>query len=140
MQVKLVPAARIADEWLGFAERLWPAVRQDPSFSLRSLQSRLIAGSALLFEVSDGAEGLWAISLDDDDGLVAWTVAIAGRIDGGFSARVRTIRRAVAALEKTLALAGVKAHRVCGREAWGRLLPDYAAFEGARNGLEKRLA
>ena len=139
MQVTLLDKARIADEWSVISERLWPAVRQDPTYDMAGLYDRLIDGSALLFEASDGASGLWVVSLEEDDGLVAWTTAIAGRIDGGPKARIAAIRHAVAALEQVLPSAGVKAHRLCGREAWARILPDYRPFEGARNGLEKVL-
>lgn len=139
MQVTLVDAARIADEWPFFAERLWPAVRQDPTYSLAGLYDRLIASSALLFEATEGANGLWVVSLEDDGGLVAWTTAIAGKIEGTLPQRIAVIRHAVAALELTLLAAGVRAHRLCGREAWRRILPDYSPFAGARNGLEKVL-
>lgn len=138
MQVTLLDRDRIAATWPVIAEALLPAVRQDPSYSLNGLYSRLLDGSALVFEASDGATGLWVVSLSEDEGLVAWTTAIAGKIDGGPKRRARTIRDAVRALEETLKLAGVKAHRICGRDySW--LLPDYVPYAGYRNGLEKRL-
>lgn len=140
MQVALVEPARIADEWPFIAERLWPAVRQDPTYSLTGLYDRMIAGSALLFEARQGADGLWVVSLEEDNGLVAWTTAIAGKIEGTLPQRITAIQHAVAALELTLLAAGVRAHRLCGRDAWRRILPDYSPFAGVRNGLEKRLA
>lgn len=130
--------ARIARLWPVMAELLWPAVRQDPTYSLTGLYSRLMDGSALAFEAGEGAAGLWIVSLGDDDGLVAWTTAIVGKIDGGPKQRIRTMREAVAALEETLKQAGVRAHRICGRD-YSRLLPDYVPYLGARNGLEKVL-
>ncbi len=139
MQVIQWEAARIADEWEAIAERLRPALRQDPTYDMARLYRRLIDGPALLLEVSDGASGLWVVSIEEDKGLVAWTTAIAGRIDGGPKARVAAIRHAVSALEGELAKAGVRAHRLCGRKAWALILPDYAPFDGARNGLEKVL-
>lgn len=139
MQVALMDKARIEREWPFIAEFLWPAVRQDPTYDLMGLYRRLLDGSALLFQVTNGALGFWVISLGEDDGdLVAWTTAIAGKIDGGPKARVAAMRQAVRALEETLKSAGVKAHRICGRD-WSRLLPDYVSIAGFRNGLEKRL-
>lgn len=140
MQVALVDAERIESDWPEIADRLWPAVRQDPAYSLSGLYLRFMSGSALLFEVISGASGLWVITVEREDGaLVAWTTAIAGQIEGGPKRRLDAMRRAVAALEKTLKLAGVKAHRICGRD-YSRLFPDYRPYAGARNGLEKELA
>ena len=116
-----------------------PALRQDPSFRVQSLYDRLMAGLAWVCEVSDGASGYWVITLDTDgDDLVAWTTAIAGKIEGGPKQRVKYIRDAVAFLENIMINAGVTAHRICGRD-WSRVLPYYLPYEGARNGLEKRL-
>ena len=139
MQVTLLDTARIDRDWEAMAVLLQPAVAVDPEYDLTGLYGRLLDGSALAFEVSDGAIGLWVVSLEDDNGLVAWTTAIAGKIDGGPKARVETIRAAVRALEDTLKLASVKAHRICGRD-WSAILPDYTPFDGARNGLQKELA
>lgn len=139
MQVRQVDRGRIEAEWPHFAERLWPAVRQDSSYNLGGLLSQLLNGSAVLFEVTDGASGLWVVSFQDDDGIAAWTVAVAGQIDGGPKQRAKAIREAIAALEQSLKALGVVAHRLCGRSEWSRILPDYQPFDGARNGLEKRL-
>lgn len=134
-----VPIERIQTDWEAIALALWPALRQDPSFSVQSLYDRLMDGSSLLFEAADGAIGYWVVSLDmDGDEMIAWTTAIAGKISGGPKQRVETIRVAVNALEQTLVNAGVTAHRICGRD-WSAVLPDYLPYEGARNGLEKRL-
>ena len=138
MQATLLDKDRIAAEWPDIADRLWPAVRQDPTYDLESLRAELIAGTALAFEVGDGAEGLWIVSLGEDNGLVAWTVAIAGRIEGGPKRRLAAMRDAVAALEQTLKTAGVRAHRICGRD-WSKVLPSYSPYAGARNGLQKEL-
>ena len=138
MQVTLLDTARIDREWEAIEARLRPALDQDPDFDLIGLYGRLIDGTALIFEVGDGASGLWVVSIAEDDGLVAWTTAIAGQIEGGPKQRLAAMRHAVAALEDTLKQAGVRAHRICGRD-WSRVLPDYAAFEGVRNGLEKVL-
>lgn len=136
MQATLLDTARIDREWEAIEARLQPAVAVDPDYDLIGLYGRLLDGSALLFEMGDGAQGLWVVSLDEDNGLVAWTTAIAGKIEGGPKARVAAIRSAVRAFEETLKLSGVKAHRICGRN-WQRVLPDYTPFAGARNGLEK---
>lgn len=138
MQVTLINADRIAAEWPFYAEMLWPAVRQDPTYDIANLYSRLMEGSALLFQVGDGAKGYWVVSLGYDEGLVAWTAAIAGSIEGGPKQRLATMREGVRALEETLKQAGVIAHRICGRD-WSTILPDYQPFAGARNGIEKRL-
>lgn len=99
-----------------------------------------MAGLAWVCEVSDGAQGYWVITLDTDgDDLVAWTTAIAGKIEGGPKQRVKYIRDAVAFLENIMINAGVTAHRICGRKTWSAVLTDYRPFEGARNGLQKRL-
>lgn len=140
MQVTLLDKGCIEAEWPDIAEFLWPAVRQDPTFSLRDLRWRLLNGFALAFEASEGAEGLWVVSLADEDGkLVAWTTAIAGKIEGGPKARIAAMRGAVLALEETLKQAGVKAHRICGRD-YSRLFPDYVPYAGYRNGLTKELS
>ena len=134
-----IPAHEIEERWGAISEAIWPAVRADPGFSLAGLYQRLRAGSAVAFAVSGKADGYWLVSLDDDGGkLVAWTVAIAGRISGGPKARATLMRQAAGALEKVLVNAGVTAHRICGRD-WGRVLPDYEPYHGARNGLQKVL-
>lgn len=140
MQVTLLDTARIDREWEAIEARLQPALVQDPDFDLTALYGRLLDGTALLFEVSDGAAGLWVVSISEEgfDNLVAWTTAIAGQIDGGPKLRLAAMRHAVAALETTLKQAGVKAHRICGRY-WGRVLPDYAPLPGFKNGLQKEL-
>jgi len=139
MQVSLVDTARIEREWPVFAEMLWPAVRQDPGYDMRGLYERLSAGAAILFEVGEGAKGLWVVSVVEEDGLVAWTTAIAGRIDGGPKRRLAAMREALGAIENVARAAGCRAHRICGRD-YSRLFPDYAPYAGARNGLEKVLA
>lgn len=139
MQVTLLDTARIDRDWERLVEELEPALARSPDYDVAELYSRLIEQSALAFEVSDGAAGLWVVSLVDDDGLVAWTTAVTGKIDGGPKARLATIRSAVAALENTLIEAGVTAHRICGRD-WSAILPEYTPYAGARNGIEKRLA
>ena len=139
MIVKPIPINRIESEWGDIVEALYPALRQDPSFQVSDLYERLMAGLAWVCEVSDGESGYWVIALDTDgDDLVAWTTAIAGKIEGGPKQRVKYIRDAVAFLENIMINAGVTAHRICGRD-WTMILPLYTPFEGAKNGLEKRL-
>lgn len=140
MQVTLLGKDRIDREWEAIEARLQPALVQDPDFDLTALYGQLLDGTALMFEVGEGANGLWVVSISEEgfDNLVAWTTAIAGQIEGGPKQRLAAMRHAVAALETTLKQAGVKAHRICGRY-WGRVLHDYTPLEGARNGLEKVL-
>lgn len=138
MQVSMMERDRIERLWPVVVQALWPAIRQDPTYNVQSLYDRLNHGSALLFEVEDGAKGLWVVTLDEDDGLVAWTTAIAGKIEGGPKARLSLIRKAVVAIENVAKLAGCKAHRICGRD-WSKLLPGYIPYEGARNGIERLL-
>lgn len=139
MIVRTVPINRIESEWGDIVEALYPALKQDPSFRINDLYERLMAGLAWVCEVSDGASGYWVITLDTDgDDLVAWTTAIAGKIEGGPKQRVKYIRDAVAFLEHVMINAGVTAHRICGRD-WGKILPHYLPYEGARNGLQRRL-
>jgi len=138
--VRTIPINRIESEWGDIVEALYPALKQDPSFRVQDLYESLTAGLAWVCEVSDGAQGYWVITLDTDgDDLVAWTTAIAGKIEGGPKQRVKYIRDAVAFLENIMVNAGVTAHRICGRSQWSTLLTDYQPFEGARNGLEKVL-
>lgn len=144
MNADMLTPDQIAQDWEAIAEDLWAAVRQAPGFNMHGLYNRFIMGTALLFKVSGGASGYWVVSLESEvnqngvDELVAWTEAIAGRIDGGPKARLAAIREAVSALEETLKIAGVQAHRICGRD-WSAVLPQYAPYSGARNGLERRI-
>jgi hypothetical protein len=138
MQVTLLDAGRIEAEWPVIAERLWPALSVDPNYDVEDLKKRALAGSSLIFEVTEGAEGLWVITLRDNGELVAWTTAIAGKVHGGPKQRTASLRSAVAVLEQVLKTAGVKAHRICGRD-WSRIFPDYGPFDGDEYGLEKRL-
>lgn len=138
MQVTLLDTARIDREWEAIEARLQPALAHDPDFDLTALYGRFLDGTALVFEVDEGAQGLWVVSISEDDGLVAWTTAIAGQIDGGPKHRVAEMRHAVAALEATLKQAGIKAHRICGRD-WSRILPSYTPLPGFKNGLQKEL-
>lgn len=139
MKIVTISTERISDEWGDIAEALHHALRQDPSFRVQGLYDRLMAGLAWVCEVSDGASGYWVITLDTDgDELVAWTTAIAGKIEGGPKQRVKYIRDAVSFLENIMINAGVTAHRICGRP-WHNILPHYLPYEGARNGIQKRL-
>lgn len=140
MILKPIPIDRITNEWGSIVDALYPALRQDPNFSVQSLYDRLMIGYAWIIEAKEGAEGYWVISLDmDGDDLVAWTTALVGRIDGGPKQRLKTMREGVEMIERILVNAGVQAHRICGRN-WTAVLPHYLPYEGARNGLEKRLA
>lgn len=139
LAVEPIQPAEIERDWADIAMRLWPAVRQSPGYDLEGLRQRLLGGSAMAFRVLVGGDGLWVVSADQEGPeLILWTVAIAGRIEGGPKARLMAMRAALEAIEKTGRLAGCAAHRICGRD-YSRLFPDYAPFEGARNGLEKRL-
>ena len=139
MIVRTIPIDRLESDWEAIVEALSPALSQDPSFNVHDLYERATAGLAWVCEVSDGASGYWVITLDTDgDDLVAWTTAIAGKIEGGPKQRVKYIRDAVSFLEHIMINAGVTAHRICGRD-WSHVLPYYLPYEGARNGLQKRL-
>lgn len=136
MNVTTIPKEQIEADWDRIAWALLGAVRHSPGYDLNNLYTRLMNGSALLFKVSDGASGYWAVSIDDDGS--AWTVAIAGKIDGGPKQRLETIRYAVKALEASLVNIGVTVHRICGRD-WSAILTDYRPYSGVVNGLEKEL-
>lgn len=139
MQFSLVPLARIEREWPAFAERLAPAVRHEPNASLQGAYERLMSNSAVLFEVSDGADGLLMVSVSEDNGqLVAWTYAIAGKIDGKPKERLKAMRVALRAIEQVARDAGCVALRICGRD-YRKMFPDYRPYDGPRNGLEKVL-
>lgn len=139
MNIQHVPIERIVSDWDSIVAALEPALKQDPIFDIESLYERFMDGFSILFEATEGGFGYWAISLDmDGDKLVAWTTALAGKIDGGPKQRLSVIRNAVDALERTLKTAGVHSHRVCGR-SWKRLLPQYSPLDSARNGLERVL-
>ena len=136
MQVTLLDTARIDRDWGAMEAALASAVAHSPGYNLTELYGALLDGYALAFEVSGDAKGLWIVSLDGD---VAWTTAIAGKIEGGPKQRLATIRHAVSSLEAVLSNNGFKTHRICGRD-WSAILPEYKPYAGARNGIEKRLA
>lgn len=139
MQFSLVPTARIEREWPAFAERLLPAVRQEPNASLRGAYDKLTCGSAVLFEVFDGADGLLMVSASEDEGQpVAWVYAIVGRINGRPKERLQAMREALGIIENVARDAGCVAIRICGRD-YSRMFPEYRPFDGPRNGLEKAL-
>lgn len=85
----------------------------------------------------DGAEGLWIVSVAPDLSE-AWTVAIAGKLEGGPKQRLASMRFAVECMERALVASGIKKHRLCGRD-WSAILPDYVPFEGVKNGIQKVL-
>ncbi|MFC3706045.1 hypothetical protein ACFOOL_14930 [Devosia honganensis] len=139
MQVDLLTTAQIDRNWDAIVEMLAPALKHDPEFDTDGLYGRLMDRSTLLFHGSEGAEGLLVVSVDDEGGdLIASTIAIAGRFTGGPKQRLSLMRQGIRAIEDVARIAGCKAHRICGRD-YSRFFPDYRRFEGARNGLEKRL-
>lgn len=140
MQVVAMEPDRIERLWPVIVRILWPAIRQDPTYNVQSLYHRLTdeKPTAILFEVDEGAKGLWVVTLAEDGGMIAWTTAIAGTINGGPKARLGILRQAVEAIENVARQAGCKAHRICGRD-WSKLLPGYTPYEGARNGIERLL-
>ena len=144
MNAILISPDEVARDWDAITEQLWPAIRQDPSYNVQSLYHRLINGTALLFRVSDGANGYWVVSLDSEvnqngvDELIAWTTVIAGQIDGGPKRRLSVLREAIAVIENVARIAGCSAHRICGRD-YSRVFQHYAPYSGAKNGLEVRL-
>lgn len=139
MQVTLLDTAQIDRNWDVIAEMLAPALAHDPDFSMETLYGRLLDRTSLLFFGNEGANGLLVVSVDDEDGdLIAWTTAIAGRIEGGPKVRLARMRQGIRAIEDVARIAGCKAHRICGRN-YARVFPDYQPIKGFRNGLEKRL-
>lgn len=136
MRFTLVTHDRIAAEWPAIAERLWPAVRQDPTYTLEVLRNRLENGLDWLFEAEGGGTCLIVIELGND--LSCWIKALAGTVEGGPKARLRTIREGVDFIESVARTAGCASVRICGRD-WSAILPNYEPFDGYRNGLEKRL-
>jgi hypothetical protein len=140
MILKPIPIDRITSEWDSLTASLYPALRQDPTFNVQSLYDRLMIGYAWIIEATEGAEGYWVISLDmDGDDLVAWTTALVGRIEGGPKQRLKAMREGVEYIEGILRKAGVAAHRICGRQGWSMILPHYLPYDGAKNGIERRL-
>lgn len=137
MQFVHVDPARIEREWPVIVEILAPAAEHNPSFTLLTLRSRLIAGSDHLFRVDGDAEGYIALELSAD--LCCWIKCAAGRVRGGPKARVKTIRGIIAFIEKVSREAGCSQIKFCGRAAWRRILPDYQPLSGHRNGLKKEL-
>lgn len=139
LAVEPLNPVQIERDWGEIAMRIWPAVRQSPGYDLETLRYKLTNGSAMAFRVLVGGDGLWIVeAAEDGPELVLWTVAIAGRINGGPKARLMAMRTALAAIEQTARQAGCKAHRICGRD-YSRMFPDYVPLDGFRNGLEKRL-
>lgn len=139
MQVALLDTAQIDRNWDVIAEALRPALAYDPGFDLTELYARLLGGSSLLFLASGGAEGFLVVSVDGEgDDLIASTIAVAGRVIGGPKERLAFMRQSIRAIEDVARIAGCAAHRICGRD-YSRFFPEYRRFDGALNGLEKRL-
>ena len=137
MQFVHVDPARIEREWPVIAEILAPAVREDPRQTLEGLHKRLAEGAESLLEITGPGHCLMVIKVTND--LVCWTKYLAGSIEGGPKARVAIIRAAVEHIETVAKAAGCTEHRLCGRDEWARILPDYEPFDGHLNGLRKGL-
>lgn len=137
MQFVHVDAARIEREWPVIAEILAPAVREDPRQTMEGLHKRLASGADSLLRISGPGDALMVIEVTN--GLACWVKYLAGHIDGGPKARVAIIRAAIAHIEAVARGAGCTEIKLCGRETWARIMPDYEPFEGHRNGLRKGL-
>lgn len=137
MQFAHVDRARIEREWPAIAEVLAPAVEIDPKQTIEGLRERLRSGADSLIEVSGPGSALIVLEVCSD--LVCWTKYMAGRIEGSPKARLAILRRAVSHIETVAKAAGCIEHRLCGRQAWARILPDYRPFDGQQNGLMKEL-
>lgn len=137
MQFVHVDGARIEAQWPVIAEILAPAVRNDPRQTLEGLHKRLASGADSLIEITGPGRCLLVLEVASD--LVCWTKYLAGSIEGGPKARVAIIRAAVEHIETVAKAAGCTEHRLCGRDEWARILPDYEPFDGHRNGLRKGL-
>jgi hypothetical protein len=137
MQFVHVDPARIEREWPVYAEILAPAVRSDPRQTLEGLRKRLAAGADSLLEVAGPGHCLIVLEVSSD--LVCWTKYLAGTIEGGPKARLAIMRQAIEHIEAVARAAGCTEHRLCGRDSWARILPDYRPFEGHPNGLTKEL-
>lgn len=137
MQFVHVDAARIEREWPVIAEILAPAVREDPRQTMEGLHKRLASGADSLLRISGPGDALMVVEVTN--GLACWVKYLAGHIDGGPKARVAIIRAAVAHIEAVARKAGCTEIKLCGRETWARIMPDYEPFEGHRNGLRKGL-
>jgi hypothetical protein len=139
MRIERVEIDQIERMWPVLADALWPAIRQDPTFDMNGLYSRLVNGSALLFVGVEQVRGLLVVSVaEDGNDLVAWTTALAAKFEGGPKARLSLMREGIRQIEDAARVAGCVANRICGRD-YSKLFPGYVAYEGARNGLEKRL-
>lgn len=139
MRLKWLSVEEITDRWADIGEQVYLATRHDPTYSINDLYFRLKEQTALIFEASEGAAGYIVIAVDHEGAeLVAWTVAIVGKFDGRPKDRLKKMRFGMAEVEKALRAGGCSKHRICGRD-YMKIFPDYAPFEGARNGLEKVL-
>lgn len=136
MQFEHVDTARIAQLWPVIAEILAPAVRADPSQTMEGLRNSLAEGSDRLLSISGPGHALMVIKVSS--GLTCWIRYLAGNIEGGPKARVKTIRAAVQHLEAVAREAGCTEIQLCGRD-WARILPDYEPCNGHPNGLRKGL-
>ena len=137
MQFVHIDPERIEAQWPVIAEILAPAVRNDPRQTMEGLHKRLASGADSLLEISGPGRCLMVLEVADD--LVCWTKYLAGTIGGGPKARLGIIRAAVEHIEAVARAAGCTEHRLCGRDEWARILPDYQPFDGHRNGLRKGL-
>lgn len=137
MQFEHVEPARIARLWPVIAEILAPAVQSDPRQTMEGLHKRLADGADRLLAISGPGHALMVIEVTDS--LVCWVKYLAGQVEGGPKARIGVIRAAVEQIEAVARHAGCTEIKLCGRETWARILPDYEAFDGHQNGLRKGL-
>ena len=136
MQFVHVDPSRIEAQWPVIAEILAPAVQGDPRQTMEGLHRRLAEGADRLLQISGPGDALMVIEVTSDP--ICWVKYLAGHIEGGPKTRLAIIRAAVDRIEAVARSAGCTEIKLCGRD-WARILPDYEAFDGHRNGLRKGL-
>jgi hypothetical protein len=133
-----IRAEDFLDAWPWFSEVIAPAVQQDANATMAGVREAIVNGHDLAVHVGGAdARGVMVLQITPD--AVCWIKYVAGRIYGGPKARIKTLRRAIAWIEKAAQDAGCKDVRVCGRD-WSVVLTDYELIEGdLPNQLRKRL-
>jgi hypothetical protein len=135
-----IPKEAIPDHWERLGSLLAPAVRVDPTITLKGVYDALCAGTSLCFEVTlPNAEGVFVFVIFEDDGrVVCWSSYIAGKVQGGPRQWLRTMREIMSGFEVLIKRAGCVENRIGGRD-WSRVFTDYRMHDPATFEMRKEL-
>jgi hypothetical protein len=135
-----VPKEAIPDNWGRIGTLLAPAVRVDPTITLKGVYEALCEGRSHCFDVTlPNADGVFVFVIFEDEGrVVCWSSYIGGRVNGGPRQWLKTMREIMAGFEILIKAAGCVENRIGGRD-WGRVFPDYKLHDPATNEMRKEL-